>query len=155
IRYWLFAPTAYCLIRILRQRWQRVHVHPFLEQRLCLLERGLAIDAAPFDLVVMDLSRLLGEPVADIIGILLDMAPKLAHRLDELGRLGLLLAGEHRHAALAAAVRLRGDPRGHQLFADRRRAADRAHHLESRILLVIGFAVAEPTVERVLLVADE
>ena len=43
--------------------------------------RRLAVDAARLGLLVVDLARLLGEAVADIVGVLGHLLAELAHRL--------------------------------------------------------------------------
>src|SRR5262249_15843300 len=60
---------------------QAAELDAFLGQRLCFLFRGLAIDAALVTLAVVDLARFIGELVADMLAVLLDMLAHLEQRL--------------------------------------------------------------------------
>src|SRR5690606_2923944 len=113
------------------------------------LGRRLAVDAARLDLAEMDPARLLGEFVADIVGVLLGL---LGHRLQPGERLALFLAHGERHLLLLAPRR---HGRRHQRLLDPRRLADRAGDEAALPLRLEILAVAEPAVEGVLVVAGE
>src|SRR5690606_3495054 len=95
----------------------------------------------------MDLARLLGELVADIVGVLLRF---LGHRLQLRQRLALFLAHGERHFVLLAPGR---DGRRHQRLLDLDRLADRAGDQPPRLLRGKILAVAEPAVEGMVVVA--
>ena len=52
---------------------QAAELDAFVGQRFGFLVAGLAVDAALVALAVMDLARLLGELVADMLAVLLDL----------------------------------------------------------------------------------
>ena len=58
---------------------------PLLRQSFCLVSARLAVNAALFRFIIVDLARFLGELVADIIGVLCHMVADLAHCRDRLG----------------------------------------------------------------------
>ena len=64
------------LQRLLKSRGyrQRQHLNALFAQRLCLLSRRAAADAALLDLAVVDAARLLGEALADVLGAFDDLA---------------------------------------------------------------------------------
>src|SRR5690606_24612680 len=89
----------------------------------------------------MDLARLLGEFVADIIGVLAHLPGHLAKLAHEAA---LLVAKCERQFLLAARGR---HGRCHQRFFHLRRIAGRARHQAALLLGVEIGAVAEPAVE--------
>src|SRR5690606_32618132 len=111
----------------------------------------LAIDAARLGLVVVDLARLLGEALADIVGILGDVPAQFAHRLAQ----RLLARGGRRGqphpvaAALALLLRRTAERRRHQRLLDPGRAA---HRTFRAVLVEIG-AGAEPGFELMVALA--
>ena len=63
-------------IPIFRQGRQRRDLDAFVDQRACLVRRGLAVDRPMFDVAVMHLARFIGEALADIVGVLDDVVAK-------------------------------------------------------------------------------
>ena len=125
------------------------------DEGVCLIGRGLAIDAALFRFLVVNLARFLGELVAHIFGILLDALAQLAHHRHEHRLARIDRACENRLLGLALAVGLGGEARRHQLLFDLSRTAKRTTHQAGLGLLVIGRGIAEPAVEFVPVSANE
>ena len=86
---------------------QAAELDAFVGQRLGLLLAGLAVDAALVALAVVDLARFLGELVADMLAVLLDLGAHLEQRLAQL--LGHV-PGQRRHLLLLPARRGRSAP---------------------------------------------
>ena len=80
---------------------QAAELDAFVGQRLGLFVAGLAVDAALVALAVMDLARFLGELVADMLAVLLDLGAHLDQRLAQL--LGHV-PRQRRHLLLLPAV---------------------------------------------------
>src|SRR5258708_36505087 len=76
---------------------QAAELDAFIGQRFGLLVAGLAIDAALVALAVVDLARLLGKLVADMLAVLLDL---LAHLDQGFPQLLRHLLGHARHLRL-------------------------------------------------------
>ena len=84
----------------------------FLVQLLGLVGRGFAVDRAVLDLAVMDLARLFGEFLADIIGVLGDVVAQFLELLRSSRSCGDIiatgvLAGRRRRGAAAGGAGMR------------------------------------------------
>src|SRR5690606_365844 len=93
--------------------------------------------------------RLLGELVADIVGLARHLAAKCDHRLAQLLVVGM--AQRERHLLGAGAA----DRGRHQGLFDAGAGAHGTGNDAVRLLLVIGGRIAEPGLEFVIVVTDE
>src|SRR3954451_19226046 len=109
---------------------------PLLGQLMRFLGSGFAIDGARIDLSVMDLARLLGEALADIVAIALDLAAEFDQCRTHLRR------RERRDILVRPA-----DIRRHQRLLDPVIAATRAGDLADLLLGLKGVAAAKPALE--------
>src|SRR5216683_8211644 len=107
-----------------------------------LVLRGLAIDAARVGFTVVDLARLFGKALADVIAIGLDLGPQLAEFLPDLDRHGRHLGGGCRGLLAALA-----DARRHGSLGGFGIAAFGAGELAAGHLPVGGAAVTKPGLE--------
>src|SRR5262249_18312683 len=119
-------------------------------ERLRFRLARLAVDAARLGLLVVDAPGLLGELRADIVAVALDVLAELAEEAHGLRQLLLLGRGGGGRGGVGwrgGAARAAGHCRRHQRLLDLLVAAGRAAQHASLALLVVGRAVAEPSLE--------
>ena len=151
-----------------RDPGQAAELDALFGQRLGFLVRGLAVDAALVALAIMDLARLVGEFVANVLAVLLDLGAHLQQRLAQfLGHLAgkgchlrRLGHGDRRRRGHGGhvggrLVALGPQPWGHQGARHLGVAADGATHQGLLFLTLVGLAVLEPAVELVALGAAQ
>src|SRR6266851_4938096 len=145
-----------------RDPGQAAELDALIGQRVGLLVAGLAIDAALVALAVVDLARLIGELVADMLAVLLDLLAHLEQGFAQLLRhvpghgCHLLLlrrgswrrsgSGRHFDVRLLAAF---AEARRHQGTRDLGVAAHGAADQGLLFLAFVGLAVLEPAFELV------
>ncbi len=138
-----------------RQAGENAEGNPLVLERAGLVDRRLAVDAAAGGLAVMDLARLLGKALADVVEGLLDMLAKraqLAHRPGDGRRRVCRRAFGGQSLVSASAAR---DLGRHRRLGDPAVAADRADDLARGGLRVVGRAVTKPSLEDVVMGAFE
>src|SRR5688500_2648133 len=149
---------------------QAAELDAFVGQRLGLFVAGLAVDAALVALAVMDLACFLGELVADMLAVLLDLGAHLDQRLAQLlghvprQRRHLLLLWRRRGRRCRRVGRRLLDldllgafaqPRRHRRARDLGLAAYGAADQGFLLLPFVGLAVLEPAFELVALGAAQ
>ncbi len=139
---------------------------PFLEEFLDIVCRGLAPNVARLGFTIMDATRLLGQPLADVIGVACHVSQQLQHgsngfrchrccgaRRGGHGGGGGSLEALRDRLILGALTRLHIGGTGQA--TDLHARAHRATHELAGALILKGVRRGEPTFETMFLVAAE
>src|SRR5690606_587144 len=131
------------LVVLFGQVGQRQELDTILGQPDDLITRRLAIDTARLNLFKMDLARLFGKLVADIVGLAGNLVPIGPQQFADLGRVRMPCTDGHLVPGRA------GQGWGHQRLLNRPVATHHTGDEASALLVIKRRSVAEPGVELV------